>query len=166
MRSIELRVAIEADVPQMNAIYSTYIVDSHVSFDTEPWPDQKRLEWFRERVSAGYPFLVACDGDAVIGVSWSGPYRPKPAYRSSAETTVVLAEGEFGKGIGMALYSKLLEHLADAGFHRAYAIIALPNDASIALHRKLGYREIGILEEAGFKDGKYHSTLMMERALD
>jgi len=78
---------------------------------------------------------------------------------------VALAAGEFGKGIGMALYSKLMELLTDAKFHRAYAIIALPNDASIALHHKLGFREVGVLKEAGFKDGKYHSTMMMEREL-
>jgi phosphinothricin acetyltransferase len=165
MRDIELRIATEADVSQMNTIYNSYIVDSHVSFDTEPWPDEKRLGWFRERVAAGYPIIVACEGETIIGVSWSGPYRPKAAYRSSAETTLVLAAGEFGKGIGIALYSKLMELLTDAKFHRAYAIIALPNDASIALHHKLGFREIGVLEEAGFKDGKYHSTMMMEREL-
>ncbi len=165
MRNIELRMASEADVPQMNAIYNTYIVDSHVSFDTEPWTDDERLGWFRERVAAGYPIIVACEGDTVIGISWSGPYRPKAAYRLSAETTIVLAEGEFGKGIATGMYSKMMELLTDAKFHRAYAIITLPKDASIALHRKLGFREIGVLEEAGFKNGKYHSTLMMEREL-
>ncbi len=149
----------------MNAIYNTYIVDSHVSFDTESWTDDERLDWFRQRISGGYPILVACDGETVIGTSWSGPYRPKKAYRSSAETTVVLAEGEFGKRIGTAMHSKLIELLKEQGFHRAYAIIALPNDASIALHRRLGYRDVGVLEEAGFKDGKYHSTLMMELVL-
>ncbi len=165
MRDIELRMATEADVPQMNALYNEYIVDSHVSFDTEAWTDEKRLGWFEERVSGGYPIIVACDGDTVIGVSWSGPYRPKAAYRSSVETTIILAEAEFGRGIGTGLYSKLMELLSDTGFHRAYAIIALPNEASIALHLKLGFREIGVLEEAGFKDGRYHSTLMMEREL-
>lgn len=165
MRDIELRMATEADVPQIAAIYNVYVVDSHVSFDTEPWSDEKRLGWFRDRVTAGYPIIVACEGETVIGVSWSSPYRPKAAYRSSVETTIVLAEGESGKGIATGMYSKMMELLTDAGFHRAYAIIALPNDASIALHRKLGFREIGVLEEAGFKDGKYHSTMMMEREL-
>jgi phosphinothricin acetyltransferase len=165
MRDIELRMATEADVPQMNSIYNTYIVDSHVSFDTEPWPDEKRLAWFRERVAAGYQIIVACEGETVIGVSWSSPYRPKAAYRSSVESTIVMAQGESGKGIATAIYSKMIELLTEAKFHRAYAIIALPNDASIALHRKLGFREVGVLEEAGFKAGKYHSTLMMERDL-
>ena len=163
---VAIRPATGADVSAMNAIYNEYIVDSHVSFDLEPWSDEKRHEWFSSRVTAGYPFFVACEGDEVIGVAWAGPWRDKEAYRGSVESTVVLAPGSEGRGIGTTLYTTLLRALRSEGFHRAYAIIALPNDSSIALHLKLGYREIGVLEEAGFKDGKYHSTMLMELALE
>jgi phosphinothricin acetyltransferase len=163
---VVVRPAIEADVPAMNAIYNVYIVDSHVSFDLEPWSDEKRLDWFRSRIADGYPFYIAGDGAAIIGVSWAGPWRDKKAYRGSVESTVVLAPGSDGRGIGTTLYTTLLDALRSEGFHRAYAIIALPNESSIALHRKLGYREIGVLDEAGFKDGKYHSTMLMELALE
>lgn len=166
MKDVVIRPAVEADVPSINSIYNEYIVGSHVSFDTEAWGDEDRLEWFRDRVSRGYPVLVACDADRVIGASWSGPYRPKKAYRQSVETTVALADGMSGRGIGTAMHTILIDHLTAAGFHRAYAIIALPNDASIALHSKLGYREVGILDESGFKDGKFHSTMIMQLALD
>jgi phosphinothricin acetyltransferase len=162
---IVIRRAIEADVPAFNAIYNEYIVDSHVSFDLEAWSDEKRLDWFRSRVLDGYPFLVACDGDEVIGASWAGPWRDKEAYRGSVESTVILAPGAEGGGLGTVLYTTLLDALRSEGFHRAYGIIALPNDPSIALHRKLGYREIGVLDEAGFKDGRFHSTMLMELAL-
>ena len=163
---VVIRPAIEADVPAINAIYNEYIIGSHVSFDLEPWSDAKRLEWFRSRVAAGYPLFVASEGDEVIGTSWSGPWRDKKAYRGSVESTVVLAPGADGRGVGTVLYATLLNDLRSGGFHRAYAIIALPNDSSIALHLKLGFREIGVLEEAGFKDGEYHSTMLMELALD
>jgi phosphinothricin acetyltransferase len=166
MSDIVIRQAIEADVPEMNSIYNEYVVGSHVSFETEAWSDKERLEWFRGRVAGGYPILVACDGNRVIGTSWSGPYRPKKAYRSSVETTVVLTEGVFGRGIGSALLADLIQCLKAAEFHRAISIIALPNPASIAVHLKLGYREVGVLDESGFKDGKYHSTMLMEVALD
>ena len=166
MKDVVIRSAIEADVPSINSIYNEYIVDSHVSFDTEAWSDEERFAWFRDRVSRGYPVVVACDGDRVIGTSWSGPFRPKEAYQRSAETTVALAGGMSGRGIGTAMHTVLIDHLRTAGFHRAYAIIALPNDGSIALHAKLGYREVGVLGESGFKDGKFHSTMMMELALD
>jgi len=163
---VVIRRAIEPDVPALNAIYNGYIVDSHVSFDLEPWSDEKRLDWFRARVGDGYPLFVASDNHKVIGASWAGPWRQKKAYRRSVESTVVLAPGSEGHGLGSRLYSELLDTLRAEGFHRAYAVIALPNDPSIALHRKLGYREIGVLEEAGFKDGKFHSTMLMELALN
>jgi phosphinothricin acetyltransferase len=165
MNEVVIRRATEADVPAMNAIYNEYIVDSHMSFDVEPWSDQKRLEWFRARVDVGYPVLVACEADMILGLSWAGPWRQKKAYWGSVESTVVLAPGILGRGLGTMLYAELLDTLRTEGFHRAYAIIALPNDASIALHRNLGYREIGVLEESGFKDGKYHSTMLLELAL-
>ena len=68
MNEVVIRRATEADVPAMNAIYNEYIVDSHMSFDVEPWSDQKRLEWFRARVDVGYPVLVACEADMILVV--------------------------------------------------------------------------------------------------
>jgi len=165
LTSVGVRAATEADVGALNAIYNEYIVDSHVSFDTEPWTDQRRLDWVRSRTRDGYPVLVAERAGEIVGTSWSGPWRDKAAYRGSVETTVVLAPGELGKGYGSLLYESLLEALREAGFHTAIAVIALPNEGSIALHRKFGYEEVGVLEEVGFKDGAYYGTMLMQRAL-
>ena len=160
-----VRPAVEDDVPAMNTIYNEYIVDSHVSFDTEPWTDEERHAWFQRRTDGGFPILVAEVDERVVGVAWSGPWRDKAAYRGSVETTVVLAPGESGAGVGSVLLDALLDDLAESGFHVAIAIIALPNDRSIAAHRKLGYREVGVLHEVGFKDGSFHDTVIMERKL-
>jgi phosphinothricin acetyltransferase len=165
MNGVVIRRAVETDVPEINAIYNEYIVDSHVSFDLEPWSDLKRLDWFKGRVDADYPLLVACEGESVVGASWAGPWRNKDAYRGSVESTVVLARGAEGRGLGTALYAELLDLLRAGGFHRAFAIIALPNEPSIALHRNLGFREVGVLDEAGFKDGNFYSTMLMELAI-
>ena len=165
MAGVVIRAATEADVEAFNAIYNEYIVDSHVSFDTAPWTDEDRLEWLRRRHGDGYPVLVADRGGAIVGASWSGPWRDKAAYRGSVETTVVLAPGESGRGSGSMLYERLLDDLEAAGFHTAIAVIALPNDGSIALHRKFGYREVGVLDEVGYKDGAYHHTMLMQRRL-
>jgi len=158
-----VRVACAADIPALNAIYNDYIVDSHVSFDTEPWTDGQRLAWFERLTSDGYPVLVAeCDGE-VIGAAWSGPWRDKAAYRSTAETTVVLAPGHSGAGLGTALLSELLDVLSQREFAVAIAIVALPNEGSIAVHRKLGYEEVGVLNGVGFKDGRFHDTMILQR---
>ncbi len=160
-----IREAVESDVSAMNAIYNQYIVGSHVSFDTEAWSDDKRFDWFNERKDAGYPMFVATHGPELVGLSWAGPWRCKEAYRLSAETTVVLRPDATGAGLGRTLYEALLDRLIELGFHRAFAIIALPNDPSIHLHRRLGFTELGVLDEAGFKDGRYVSTMLLEARL-
>jgi phosphinothricin acetyltransferase len=164
--AVEIRNAAPSDVPEMNVIYNRYIVGSHVSFDTEPWTDAQRQAWFEHRSTEGYPVMVAVRAGSVIGAAWSGPWRDKAAYRSTAETTIVLAPGAFGEGIGTSLYTALLEELRTRGFAVAIGVVALPNDASVALHRKLGYREVGVLEGVGLKDGKRHSTMLLELQLD
>lgn len=163
MTNVTVRVASTADVPALNAIYNDYIVDSHVSFDTEPWTDHQRLSWFERRMSDGYPVLVADRDGRVVGAAWSGPWRDKPAYRSTVETTVVLAAGHSGAGLGTALLSELLDLLAEGGFAVAIAIVALPNEGSISVHRKLGYEEAGVLKGVGFKDGRFHDTMILQR---
>lgn len=166
MTDVTIRPATAEDAHDINAIYNEFIVDSHVSFDTEPWTDQKRIDWLEKTLRDGYPVLVATDGAGVIGASWCGPWRGKDAYRFSVESTIVLIPGSEGSGLGTTLYRALLQEVAARSFHRAYAIIALPNDPSVGLHRKLGFREIGVLDEVGFKDDRHHSTMLMELKLD
>jgi phosphinothricin acetyltransferase len=153
------------DAARVNEIYNTYIVGSHVSFDLETWSDDVRAEWLAEKGEAGYPVLVADIGGLVVGAAWAGPWRDKRAYAGSVETTVVFDSEYTGAGTGTVLYSALLDELVSRGFHRAYAIVALPNDASIGLHHKLGYRTIGVLDEVGYKDDAYVSTMLMEKEL-
>ncbi|MCB1247360.1 MAG: N-acetyltransferase [Acidimicrobiia bacterium] len=160
-----VRAASRADGSALNAIYNRYIVGSHVSFDTAAWTDAARTEWLTDRLAAGYPVLVAEIDGTVVGGSWAGPWRTKEAYRWSAETTIVLHPDATGRGLGRTLYGALLDELAKRGFHRAFAIIALPNDASVALHERLGFTQLGTLDEAGFKDGRWISTMLLERRL-
>jgi len=157
-----IRHATEADLERISEIYNHYIVDSHVSFDTEAWPEERRRQWWEHYQRS---VLVAEQDGAVVGTAYAGPYRHKAAYASSVETTVVLDPAATGTGLGTALLGALIELLREQGVHRAYAIIALPNEASVAVHHKLGYREIGTLDEVGFKVGRYWSTLMMELRL-
>ncbi len=162
---VHIRSATASDVAAINRIYNHYVAYSHVSFDTEPWSDDHRMAWFRERTDQGYTVLVAERGGDIIGAAWSGPWRSKAAYASSVETTVVLADSQREAGIGRRLYQALIDALTVRGFHRCYAIVAMPNDASVALHHRLGFRDIGVLDEVGRKDGSYISTLLLELKL-
>ena len=164
---ISIRPARVDDLERINEIYNTTVVDSHISFETEPWDLERRQIWWQRYAGVG-PFraLVAEDDRAVVGVAYSSPYRPKAAYRTSMETTIVLDPTFVGRGIGRRLLSAILDALAGEGAHRAYAIVALPNDASIGLHESLGFRAVGILDESGYKLGRYWSTMILEKRLD
>ena len=84
----------------------------------------------------------------------------------SVETSIVLDAGWTGRGLGRRLYGALLDQLASAGTHRAYAVVTLPNDASVALHHRLGFRDVGVEDESGWKLGRYWSTLTLEKRFE
>ena len=159
---VTVRSADPKDAPAINAIFNLFVVNSHTLFDVEPWTDPARVAWLEERIASGHTVLVAVRGDEILGAAWSGPWRTKAAYARSAETTVVIDPSVHDSGVGEHLYTALLSALAASGIHRCYAVIALPNVASIGLHRKLGFTEIGTLDEVGHKDGRYISTTLME----
>ena len=164
---VTIRPAVPADLVRINEIYNGYIVDSQISFDLEPWSIERREAWARRYAGTGpYRIFVADNDESVIGVTYSSPYRTKGAYRTSIESTVVIDPAFLGRGIGRRLLTTLLEALAQTAVHRAYAVIALPNDASIALHESIGYRRVGTFDEVGFKLGRYWSTLILEYLVD
>jgi phosphinothricin acetyltransferase len=159
-----IRDATSADLSRINELYNTTIVENHVSFDVEPWDLDKRRRWWASRGPELVCLVAEVEGE-VVGVAFSGWWRDKEAYRTSMETTIVLSEHVHGRGLGQELLGALAERLHDEGVHRAVAIIALPNEASVALHRKLGYREVGTLTEIGSKLGRYWDTMLMEKDL-
>ena len=159
-----IRDATDDDLGAINRLYNTTIVDSHVSFDTEPWDDGRRQRWWYERDTELVCLVADADG-SIVGVAYSSWWRPKEAYRTSMETTIVIDTAYHGQGLGTELLGELTDRLHDEGVHRAISIIALPNESSVALHRKVGYREVGTLTEVGNKLGRYWDTLVMEKQL-
>lgn len=155
------------DLGAINDIYNSYIVDKHTSFDTKPWTTRERLAWFAKyRAPSRYEFVVLeLDGE-IKGFASSSPFRDKAAYDSSVETTVVIDEEVVGNGYGRLLLGEVVARLQSSpDLHRAYALIALPNEPSVRLHLELGYRTVGVLDEVGYKLGRFHSVQMMELAL-
>ncbi len=169
---VRVRRATVDDLPAITRIYDTYIVDSHVSFDTEPWSVERRRQWWDDHQGHDrLVVLVATAGDGagngpVVGAAYSSWYRPKTGYERSVETSIVLDPGHVGNGVGRLLYGALLDELAEAGTHRAYAIVALPNEASVVLHHRLGFTDVGVEDECGYKLGRYWSTLTLEKRFD
>ena len=151
-----VRAATEEDLEAVNEIYNHYVAESHVTFDDEPTPMEARREWFTHYAPTGrHRLMVAADDGRVIGFASSSRFRPKPGYATSVETSIYVAPDQIGKGVGLKLYAALFEALTQEDVHRAYAGIALPNPASIALHERFGFKRVAHFSEQGRKFGRY-----------
>lgn len=163
----EIRAACDADLPVLTELYNHYVETSHVTFDVRTFSVEERRAWFEQFSDVGpHRLLVAeIDGD-FAGYASSHRLRPKPAYDTSVETTVYVHPDHQRAGVGEALMRALLTLLEREDLHRVYAGVALPNDGSVALHHRLGFRELGTYDEVGRKFGKYWSVCWFERALE
>jgi phosphinothricin acetyltransferase len=161
----EIRFAESDDLNRLVEIYNHYVVETHITFDTEPFAVTERIQWFNQFSETGrYRLLVADVAGQIAGYASSTPFKPRAAYNTSVETTIYLDPDHMGQGLGGQLYTRLLDQLvAEESVHRAYGGVALPNDASVALHRKLGFRHAGSYHEVGFKFDKYWDVDWFER---
>jgi phosphinothricin acetyltransferase len=131
---------------------------------TEPVTVDERREWLgRFSLTGPYRLLVARRGSQVLGYAASQPYREHEGLRETVEVSIALGITSRGQGVGTALYRAPLGCLAGATVHVALAGIVLPNDASVAFHRKLGFTEVGTFHEYAVKNGQYLSSVWMER---
>ncbi len=162
-----IRHSLSADAQAINKIANWYIANTAVNFDTEPWSLQKRRDWIEtfNTESCPYRLLVGeCDG-GIIGFCCNTRFRPKAAYQTSTETTVYIANGIESSGRGKLLYETLLNQVKKEAFHRAYAVITLPNPVSIRLHENLGFTLVGTFDEIGCKFDRYHNVAMYQMVL-
>ena len=163
---VEVRAATLDDLSALNDIYNQYVAETHYTFDVEPMSAEARQEWFAHYSSAGrHRVLVAVSEDRVVGYATSSRFRPKPAYETSIETSVYLAPESVGRGAGSRLYEGLFKALEDEDVHRAYAGIALPNPASIALHERFGFKRVAHFTEQGRKFDRYWDVAWYEKPL-
>ena len=166
MTAVRVRPAQDQDLEAINDIYNHYVAETHMTFDDEPVTMEVRREWFSHYAKTGrHRLFVAIDGDQLIGYASSSRYRPKPGYLTSVETSIYLAPDAVGKGFGSKLYAELFKSLEAEDLHRAYAGIALPNPASIALHEKFGFKRVALYTEQGRKFGRYWDVGWFERPL-
>ena len=154
---VTLRSATPNDAGAIAAIYAPYVRDTSISFETVP-PSANEMRARIEATLAGFPYLVAERGGAVIGYAYAGAFHRRAAYRTSAEVSAYVADAARGTGAGGALYTALLDELRVRGFHVAVAIITLPNEASVALHERFGFHHVGTLREIGAKFGAWRDV--------
>ncbi|HET9914892.1 MAG TPA: GNAT family N-acetyltransferase [Anaerolineales bacterium] len=148
-----IREAAFSDAVAIANIYNYYILNTVITFEIDPINPQeiiKRMEKYKE---AG-PYLVAEEDGEVIGYAYVSKFRERPAYEHSVETSIYLKNGCDGKGLGTKLYSELLTQVALKS-HTIIGGIALPNEASVKLHEKCGFKKVAHFSEVGLKFGKW-----------
>ncbi|RYC10785.1 GNAT family N-acetyltransferase [Nocardioides zhouii] len=161
---MDIRRAVPADLLELSQIYAREALEGHATFDLEPRP----MELWRDKLAADGPgehFLVAEHRGTVVGYASSAPYRPRPAYLHTRETGVYVAPDHQGLGTGRALYETLLALLVDDGVHLVVAGVALPNDASLALHRACGFEVVGTMRGAGRKFDRWIDLTWLQKVL-
>jgi phosphinothricin acetyltransferase len=164
MSEMRIRPAERGDLPRITEIYNYYVLNTPVTFDVEAYSVERREAWFGQFGADGrYRLLVAEEDGVVMGYAGTTQFRPKAAYETTVETTIYCAPEAVGKGIGTRLYAALFEALSGEDIHRFVAVYALPNAATDALHRRFGFRVVGVFSENGRKFGKYWDVCWVER---
>lgn len=161
-----VRPGTEDDLKELTRIYNHYVVGTPITFDVEPLTVDQRLPWLLAHPDSGpHRLLVAEDGGQLLGYATSSPFRPKPAYATSVETSVYLAPEHVGRGVGSLLYTALFAALEDEDVHVALAGITVPNEASQRLHERFGFRPVGRYEQVGRKFGRFWDVAWFQKSM-
>jgi phosphinothricin acetyltransferase len=161
---LAIRIAAPADAAGCLAIYRPFIETSHTTFETEV----PSVEEFARRIESTLgerPWLVAEEDGRMAGYAYASPVKDRAAYQWSVEVAIYVASDARRRGVGRALYAALFRCLAGQGFVNAVGVIALPNDASVALHESLGFEKIAHLKQIGFKRGAWHDSGWWQKRL-
>lgn len=161
-----IRAARIDDLAEIQAIYGHFVRESVASFELVPPDVAEMRRRFEDITRRGFPFFVAEIDGKVGGFAYANTYRSRAAYDYTVEDSVYVSPTYLRRGIGRALLTSLIDACTEAGFRRMVAVIGdSANDASIRLHRLLGFTDAGVLPSAGFKFGRWVDSVRMQRPL-
>ncbi|RYF17444.1 MAG: N-acetyltransferase family protein [Comamonadaceae bacterium] len=163
---LTLRPSTDADVPAITAIYAHHVLHGTGTFETTP-PTQAEMTTRRLDVLArGLPYLVAEKGGKVLGFAYCQWFKPRPAYRYSAEDSIYLHPDAAGQGLGKQLLQALVHQAEAAGVRKLIAVIGdSANEGSIGVHRSLGFHPVGTIGSCGWKFGRWLDIVLMEKSI-
>lgn len=160
-----IRTAAPADAEAITAIYAPIVANTSMSFELAP-PSVDEMRGRIVKTLAELPWLVSDDATgSVNGYVYASKHRERPAYQWSVDVTAYVREDARGQGVGRRLYQALFAELVTLGYFQAFAGIALPNDASVALHESVGFEPIGVYRKVGFKLGAWHDVGWWQKEL-
>ena len=153
----EIRLARIEDATQIAEIYAPFVASAATSFELEV-PSSSEMARRINATLETHPWLVSASGDQILGYAYACQHRTRAGYRWSVDVAVYVSPAHRKKGVGRALYYELFWILRLQGFFNAYAGIALPNPASVALHEAVGFVPVGTYKQVGYKLGAWHDV--------
>ena len=161
-----IRPSREDDVPAIAAIYAHYVLNSTATFEIEPPSPADMAARRAEVLARGLPWLVLEEAGQVLGYAYCNWFKPRPAYRFSAENSIYLAPGTQGRGLGRLLLTELATQAEAAGVRKLIAVIGDSGNAgSIGVHRSLGFEPVGTIRSCGWKFDRWLDIVLMEKSL-
>ena len=162
---MNIRLAKPLDAAALLAIYAPYVENTAITFEY----DVPTVEDFANRIEKileKYPYLVAEEDGVVLGYAYASTYYARAAYDWAVELSVYVSQDARGKGVGSKLYDKLEDMLDQMGYIHFLACISLPNEASLALHRKRGYQQVAHFPKIGYKFNRWHDIVWLQKSLE
>lgn len=151
----KIRSANENDATEIARIYNHYVANTCITFETEAVNAADMAQRIRDTSAIPLPWLIAESGAELVGYAYASKWQGRCAYRFAVEATIYLDIDRTGKGIGLSLYSALLDEIRSHSMRSVIGGISLPNDASIRLHERLGFRKVGHFERVGYKQDRW-----------
>jgi L-amino acid N-acyltransferase YncA len=156
----------DQDIPAITAIYSHHVLNGTGTFETTPPTEQDMAARRSDVLAKELPFLVAEEDGRILGFAYCNWFKPRPAYRYSAEDSIYMADGARGRGAGKQLLAALADQAQAAGVRKLIAVIGdSANHGSVRVHEAIGFSHVGVLKSCGWKFGKWLDVVMMEKPL-
>jgi L-amino acid N-acyltransferase YncA len=166
MTEVAIRAAARADIPGITRIYAHAVMHGTATFELEPPDEAEMARRMTALLEGDFPYLVAEIGGALVGYAYASHYRTRPAYRFTVEDSIYIDPKAQRRGVGRALLAQLIQECERRGFRQMVAVIGDSAQlASVAIHRALGFRPSGNLENVGFKFGRWLDSVLMQRDL-
>ncbi|WP_010336775.1 GNAT family N-acetyltransferase [Sphingobium yanoikuyae] len=162
---LSVRSATIGDAEAIAAIYAHHVLNGTATYEVVPPTEAETVEKIRMVSERGWPFLVVCDGSAVVGYAYATQFRDRPAYAYACENSIYVAHDRCGGGIGKLLLKALLQAAEAYGFRQMVAVIGGGEPGSVALHEACGFEHVGRLTGMGWKAGRWLDTVYMQVAL-
>lgn len=165
--AIIIRAATLADIAAITEIYRPEVLSGTATFEMVPPDEAEMARRHAAIVAAGFPYIVASNGDAILGYAYAQAFRARPAYRYTVEDSIYIAPEARGRGVGKALLARLVEDCTALGLRQMIAVIgdSPRQQSSIGLHQSQGFEVVGRLPSVGYKHGRWLDSVQMQRSL-